>query len=186
MSQPTTSAVRRGAVVVATGLSILALAACGGGGAHHASAPTAGPDASPASHLVATRWWSNGAALRDSVIDTNDPGSVAAKLQPSRSGYCSMLSQTLAAGKSILPGVTANDPALAVATIAFVDELSKLAPAPVNAPWKTVGPVVIAVARSQGNLGSVKNVDQRAVATAVTAISADAKAQCHLDLSAHS
>lgn len=96
-----------------------------------------------------------------------------------------MLTDTLAAGKSVLPGVTATDPALVTATVAFVNELSRVAPTSVRDDWKTLGSVIVALAKSGGRLASVQGVDNKAVAKAVTAVAGDAKTACGIDLSLH-
>jgi hypothetical protein len=138
----------------------------------------------PASGVAATRWWSNSAAQAGSHIDMKDPRAAAVKLHGSATDYCSMLRQTVAAGKSILPGVTAKDPALLASTKAFVSEIRAVAPSAVAGPWKVLGEAVIAVVASGGALGEVKGVDAAAVQTAATTVAADAKRNCHVDLSA--
>lgn len=165
---------------VAATLAAVALTATlsGCSGSHHPA-----PQTSPAGQLVATRWWSNSVAVVHSVIDPAHPTVLAARLHPSRTDYCGMLGQTVSAGKSILPGVTATDPVLATVTEAFVAELQAVAPAAVHSAWQTLGSVIVKVARSQGDLSSVSGVDNKAVSAAVATVAADAKTVCHVDLS---
>jgi hypothetical protein len=139
--------------------------------------------ASSSSNFVATRWWSNSAAKRESTIDAKDPESAARKLQPSRADYCGMLKQTVAAGKSILPGVTAQDPALLTSTKALMAELQAAAPASVSRPWRVLGSAVVAIVASGGDTTKVKGINGAAVQQAAAAVSADAKRNCGVDLS---
>lgn len=141
-------------------------------------------DSSASSGLVATRWWSNSAGTTGTEIDANRPQALAGKLRPSASDYCSMLKQTVAAGKSILPGVTAQDPALLASTKAFVAEIQAVAPAAVAASWKVLGDVVVAFVESGGDPTKVKGTDTKAVQSAVGTIAADAKGTCHVNLAA--
>jgi hypothetical protein len=158
------------------------VAACGGGGS--ASTPTAAGAAAPGSSgLVATRWWSNSADRAGSRIDPAHPDAAAAKLSPSRLDYCGMLKQTVAAGRSILPGATADDPALLASTKAFVAELEAVAPPAVAGPWRVLGSAVVAIVGSGGNTRAIKEVDAAAVQTAAGKIAADAKRSCGVDLS---
>jgi hypothetical protein len=95
-----------------------------------------------------------------------------------------MLRLTVTAGKSILPGVTASDPALLASTKAFVAEIEKVAPHSVSSSWHVLGAAVLALVASGGDPAKVKGIDATAVQSAGSAISADAKHSCGVDLSA--
>lgn len=133
---------------------------------------------------VATRWWSNSAAPAGSTIAPGQPDGAAARLHPSRPQYCAMLKQTLAAGRSILPGVAADDPARTAAAVAFVTELQHVAPAEVASSWQVLGNTIIAVVRSGGDPSRITGVDAAATRAAVAAVSADATSRCGVNLSA--
>jgi hypothetical protein len=155
------------------------LAACSGG-----SSGTSAPAAGAASGPPAARWWSNSAAKSGTVIDAADPTGVAAQLHPSPTDYCGMLRETLAAGKSILPGVTARDAARLTSTEAFVAEIQRVAPTSVAAAWHTLGDALVAVVASGGDIAKVHGVDPHAVQRAAATVSADARTGCHVDLAA--
>lgn len=154
---------------------------CSGGGSG-----THGRTVTPASQsgAVATRWWSDGAAPAGSTVDAAHPSAAAAKLHPSRPQYCTMLRQTVRAGRSVLPGVTAKDPALVATTRAFVAEVRGVAPGEVKAPWGVLGPAVIALVESGGDTSRVTGIDTAAVQRAAVAIAADSRSRCGVDLSA--
>lgn len=135
------------------------------------------------SNLAPTRWWANSASESGSPIDPNDPKAAARQLHGSKSDYCAMLKQTVAAGKSILPGVTANDPALMASTKAFLAEIEAVAPDPVAGPWTVLGGAVLALVGSRGDAAKVKGIDAAAVREAVRTVAADAKRSCGVDLS---
>ena len=159
-------------------------AACNGGGSTTVAPPADSSAASASSsHLTATRWWSNSAGPAGSTIDPQHPDAAAAHLSPSLSEYCGMLRQTVAAGQSILPNVTANDPALLTSTKAFVAELEAVAPASIGGSWRVVGPAVLALIESGGSPMRVKGIDAAAVRKAVGTVAADAKRSCGVDLS---
>lgn len=175
--------------VYAVGLSaVLTLVGCTSSGSGNvAGGRTPGTDSSAASAeptAVATRWWSNGAEAVGSTIDPKNPGAGAANLQPSRPEYCAMLQQTVTAGASILPGVSAQDPALLASTEAFVTEIQHLAPDTAHAAWQTLGSAVITIVKSGGDASKIGAVDQKSVSAAEAVIAADAKTSCGLDLSA--
>jgi hypothetical protein len=178
------SALRRvAAVCAAMSVAPLAAACTGGSGA-----PGSGPSISVgnqsfSSALVATRWWSNSGNAAGSVLDTKHPETGAAGLSTSPTDYCGMLRQTVAAGKSILPGVTANDPALLTSTRAFFAELEAVAPSSVAGPWRVLGAAVITFVESGGDSTAVKKVDAVAVRKAASTVAADAKRSCGVDLS---
>jgi len=165
-------------------VAAVALAAAVGSGvvgcstAHHSSPGAAGAT-SPSAAPVA-RWWSNAVVSQGSTVDPAHPSAAAAALHPSQSDYCGMLSQTLAAGKSVLSTTSA----IPLDTLeAFVTEISRVAPASLTSAWHTVGSAVVGYVRSGGtSLGtgaaSAAQLDQ-----AAAAISADASATCHLTLS---
>lgn len=169
-------------VAPCTALVLVAtLAGCGGSGGgakHHSSSTVPG-----ASSLVATRWWSNSAVTVGSKISSAHPEAAAASLHPSQADYCGMLKQTVAAGKSILPGVKATDPALLTSTKAFVAEIERVAPAGVTAQWQVLGPVILALVKSGGDLKALPTVDLGAITTAGTEIAADSLKNCGVDLS---
>jgi hypothetical protein len=98
--------------------------------------------------------------------------------------YCEILRQTMRAGHSVLAGTDANDPALLTATKAFVADLTAAAPDPVRSQWQVLGPALTDLVGSGGKLGAVSGVDSRRVSAAATAIAADAKSRCSLNLSA--
>jgi len=139
-------------------LLTLPLAACtgggGDGGGSGAASGASGPGAAPV-----TRWWSGSA------------------------DYCSVLRSTVAAGRSILPGVSADDPARLASTKAFVDEVQKDAPSAVSAAWHVLGPAVVKIVASGGNLRAVKGIDPAAVQRAATTVATHAKQACHVDVS---
>jgi hypothetical protein len=135
---------------------------------------------------AATRWWSNSVVSVGSTIAPADPTSAAAKLSASRDQYCQMLKQTLAVGKSLLPSAAAKDPRLLPTTEAFVAEVQAVAPASVQPSWKVLAPVILQLVRSGGALPTGPASSAASMANnvkAAEAINADAKANCHLDLS---
>jgi len=94
-----------------------------------------------------------------------------------------MLKQTVAAGKSLLPGLTATDPALVTSTKAFVAEIEKVAPAGITAQWQVLGPAVLTVVKSGGDITALPSADLGPAITAANAITADSKKNCGVDLS---
>lgn len=163
----------------------VALTGCSGSAGHepgpkatHSGSP------SPSSTFEATRWWSNAAGAAGSRIDPSAPNAGDGSLGPSKDAYCGMLDQTLAAGKSILPGISATDPALLTATKAFIGELQKVAPAGIQSAWKTLGTAVITIAESGGDAGKLAQIDAKAVADAASQVSAEAEKDCGLSLAA--
>ncbi len=172
------SAVRRLLSLGSAGLiAVMASTACSG--SQHAGS---GSTPSAPNSTVATRWWSDNAADKGSTISLGDPTAAAGKLHPDRREYCTMLQQTVAAGKSILPGVTRADPRLLASTEAFVSELQQVAPSQVSKQWKLLGDALVEFVKSQGqSLGSV-TTQQMAVAAQV--ISTDASQQCHVNVAA--
>jgi hypothetical protein len=172
----------RGAAACAAVLVVASVAGCGG--AKHAAGTSPAADKSTSSStFVATRWWSNAAGTVGSKIDPAHPDAAAAALHPSQADYCGMLKQTLAAGKSILPDITATDPALLTSAKAFIAEIEKVAPAGITAQWQLVGPAVLSLVKSGGDTGSLPAVDLGAVTKAADAIAADSLATCGVDLS---
>jgi len=135
-------------------VALVPLAGCTGGSSGGSSAGRVA--ASPAAQHV--QWWSGG-------------------------DYCGMLRQTVRAGRSILPGVGADDPTRLATTKAFVADLERSAPASVSGAWHVLGPAVVKIVASGGNLRQVKGIDPAAVQHAATAIAAHAKAACHVDVS---
>jgi hypothetical protein len=176
------AAVRRIAAVGAL-LSVVPLTAGCISGGNDGGGPVSMGEQSFSSALVATRWWSNSVHKLGTVLDTEHPEAGAEGLSASPIDYCGMLRQTVAAGKSILPGVTANDPALLTSTRAFLAELEAVAPAPVAGSWQVLGPAVITLVESGGDLASVTRVDAAAVRKAAGTVAADAKRSCGVDLS---
>lgn len=160
-------------VVVATML-VVALPACS---ASHPSTP--GPRSTGA---PAVRWWGGSATPPGSTIDPKDPTAAAAGLQPSRATYCQMLRQTLAAGHTILPGVSASDPALLTSTEAFLAELQHVAPSEVSGAWSVLDQTVVALVKSGGR--SAGTSDGTAIAAATKTVANDAKSRCGVSLSA--
>lgn len=160
--------------------------ACTGGGS--AKPQAAGlsvqvPTQTSAAPVQAVRWWSNNAVSAGSTIDKLNPTAAAGRLHTSQDQYCSMLRQTVRAGRSILPNVTAKDPALLTSISAFLSELEAVAPARVAGPWRVVGSAVITLVASGGDASKVHGVDAAAVRTAVSTVAADAKHSCGVDLS---
>lgn len=155
------------------------VAGCSGGGS------PAPKSTSAVGAITPVRWWSNGQVDAGSTIALSGPDKAASKLLPSRSDYCSMLKQTVAAGRSILPGVTASDPALLASTKAFVDELQHVAPAAVAPSWRVLGSALVALVGSGGNPVGVQGIDAAAVQRAGSLVAADAKHSCGVDLSKH-
>jgi hypothetical protein len=175
---------RRPPVLATAGLLVVAgvaLTGCTGGSSGHRSsaAPTLG--STPA---AATRWWSNSAAKAGSAIDLADPLAAADRLHTSQTDYCTMLRDTVSAGRSILPGVTADDPALVAATRAFVAELQRVAPQPLAASWKVLGTAIVSLVESGGDVTKVGAVDTQAVRRASTTIAQDARSSCHVEVRA--
>lgn len=164
--------------VCALGITSPILAGCSGSAGPSAKSSTAVAGITP------MRWWSNGQVEAGSTIALSGSDGAAKKLTPSRPDYCSMLKQTVAAGKSILPGVTASDPALLASTKAFVDELQHVAPASVAPSWKVLGSALVALVGSGGNPVGVKGIDVAAVQRAGSLVAADAKRSCGVDLAA--
>jgi hypothetical protein len=171
------------AVCAAVSVTPLTAACTPSGGAPHGTPTLTAAGETFSSALVATRWWSNSAHGVGTVLDPKNPEDGAAGLGPSSSDYCGMLRQTVAAGKSILPGVTAKDPALLTSTRAFVAELEAVAPASIAGSWQVLGPAVTTLVESGGDLASVKRVDVAAVRKAANTVAADAKRSCGVDLS---
>jgi len=178
---PLLRAVRRAVVPGAALVVTLSVAGCGG--AHHGSSH-AGKASSPSSpsSFVATRWWSNSAVAVGSKISSAHPDAAATDLHASQADYCGMLKQTVAAGKSLLPGLTATDPALVTSTKAFVAEIEKVAPAGITAQWQVLGPAVLTVVKSGGDTSALPSVDLGAVTKAATAIASDSVKNCGVDL----
>lgn len=169
------------ALAVAAAVPVVALLAACSGSTHSPSAATSGERPTGASSLVATRWWSDGAGGLGSTVSPSDASTRS--LTPSRDVYCTMLRQTMAAGKSVLPGATATSPALASATQAFVTELLGVAPPAVAGSWRVLGPVLVDVVKSGGALADLRaHVDANAVSAAAKTVSDDALAGCHLQL----
>ena len=171
--------VGRSALVGLTIAAVPLASACSSSGTPHA---LPSPSASTSS-VAAVRWWSNSGTTAGSAISASNPLAVARTLHPSRTDYCGMLRQTVAAGKTILPGVTATDPALLTSTKAFIGELQHVAPASVAQPWQTLGSAVIALVTSGGGTTGVKGADAAAVQKASSAIASDAKHSCGIELS---
>jgi hypothetical protein len=144
-----------------------AAAACGGGGGGPAAPSGQQPrlvtvtdgSSTSAQTRAAAHWWSTGA------------------------DYCTILRQTLRAGRSILPGVTAKDPALLASTKAFLADLEAAAPAAVAGPWHVLGHAVITLVASGGDPTKVKGVDAAAVRRAASTVAAQARHSCGVDLS---
>jgi hypothetical protein len=174
----------RRTVAVGAALALVPIAAACSGGSGGGSVPADATDQpTTSSHLVATRWWSNSASKAGSLIDPKDPESAATKLHTSPRDYCGMLRQTLAAGHTILPNVTANDPALLTSTKAFVAELEAVAPSDLAGSWKVLGSAVLTFVQSGGDSTKVQGIDAVAVRTAAGTVAADAKRGCGVDLS---
>jgi len=179
---PLLRAVRHGVVPCAALVVTVSVAGCSG--AHHGSSHAAKTSsASSPSSFVATRWWSNSAVTAGSKISSAHPDAAAADLHASRADYCGMLKQTVAAGKSILPGITATDPALLTSTKAFIAEIEQVAPAGITGQWQVLGPTVLALVKSGGDTTALPSVDLGAVTKAADAISADSTKNCGVDLS---
>jgi hypothetical protein len=184
---------RRPPVLATAGLLVVAgvaLTGCTGGSSGHRSsaAPTLGSTPAAATlgstPAAATRWWSNSAAKAGSAIDLADPLAAADRLHTSQTDYCTMLRDTVSAGRSILPGVTADDPALVAATRAFVAELQRVAPQPLAASWKVLGTAIVSLVESGGDVTKVGAVDTQAVRRASTTIAQDARSSCHVEVRA--
>jgi len=93
-----------------------------------------------------------------------------------------MLRQTVKAGHSILPGVSANSPALLTSTEAFLADLQGVAPAEVSAQWKVLSASVLALVKSGGK--STAGVDAAQVSLAAATVATDAKSRCGVNLAA--
>lgn len=170
-------------VLCATAVMAAGLSACSGSTSDPGTNPTTQAHAASSQATTpAVRWWSTPEDAVGSRIDTSSPSAQAAKLTASRGSYCLVLKQTIRAGKSVLPGATAQDPAVLASVRAFIAETRALAPKAVAADWTVLGAVFVKIAAAKGDLGSVK-VDQSAVQRAAQSVAADAKSNCHLDLS---
>jgi len=154
-------------------LSAASLTACSGG--HHAS-----PHASGAAAV--TRWWNDGGQAVGSTIDPSNPTAAAKALHPSRQVYCDMLRQTIKAGHSILPGVSASSPALLTSTEAFLAELQSVAPPEVSGSWRVLGATVVELVKSGGKSAASLNAAQ--ISSAAATVSNDAKSRCGVSLAA--
>lgn len=97
--------------------------------------------------------------------------------------YCGILRDTLRAGNSILPGAGANAPERLTATKRFVASVTSAAPGQVRAQWQVLGPALTQLVESGGKPAAISGVNTRLVSQAATAIAADAKTRCRLDLS---
>jgi hypothetical protein len=168
--------------------AVLAIAATGTGcskSTHHNAAPN--PAASSASSSstpagTATRWWSNSAVQVGSPIDPANPGADAAKLHQSQADYCGMLKQTVKAGKSLITSAQTADTGVRIGIQAFVPEISKVAPSPVDAQWRVVGPVVLAAAKAGALPSTGAGAATAQALQAVSVVASDAKSRCGLDL----
>ena len=156
-------------------IALASTAACSGG------SPSALRQASSAPAPALSRWWSNSAVTAGSTVDPAHPNAADSRLHASAPDYCGMLQQTLAAGRSILPG---GSQGLPLATLqAFVGELQQVAPPEVAGQWRILGSAILAFARSNGtSLGTSGNPS--AVANAAASISTNARAACEVNLSA--
>jgi hypothetical protein len=163
--------------------AVLAIAVTGTGcskSTHHDAAPTSAASSTTAG--AAARWWSNSAVKVGSPIDPADPGAAAAELHPSQTDYCGMLGQTLKAGKALITSAQTADASLRTGIAAFVPEISKVAPTPVDGQWRVLGPVILAAAQA----GALPSSGAGGVTTqalqAVSVVASDAKSRCGLDL----
>lgn len=167
--------------LVMTAVAATAVAGCSGG-SHKSSSHSSGAPLG-AERSTATRWWSNSAVSAGSKIDPAHPKAAAGKLHPSDTDYCGMLSDTLKARKSILPGASASDPALQQAATAFIAEIERVAPLQVKGAWDVLGTVIIALAKGGSTPTALPSMDTAAVTQAATTVATDAKKRCGLDLS---
>lgn len=170
--------VRRG--VLACAVLTVAVATVGCGGKHHSSAHSS-TSASAAAH-VATRWWSNAAAAVGSTVDPAHPDAAAAQLHPSQAAYCGMLKQTVAAGTSILPSLTATDPALLTSTEAFLAEIERVAPPTISGQWQVIGPALLLLVKSGGNPSALPSLDLGALTKAANTIASDSLMNCGVNI----
>ncbi len=163
----------------------VALSGCSKSTDHHRAPSVAASTSSAASTSAAatpaTRWWSNSAVKVGSTIDPAHPGAAAASLHPSQTDYCGMLRQTVKAGKSLLTNAQTANSALRIGIEAFVPEISAVAPAPITAQWRVLGPFVLAAAKA-GQLPSAAGSGATQALEAVSLVAADAKTRCGLDL----
>jgi hypothetical protein len=164
-------------------LGRLALAALAGLlGLATLAACTASPPSQRAAS-IATRFWSGGAGAPGATIDPAQPAAPPA--HASAGAYCQILSSTAAAGVDVLHGVGANDPALATTTRAWLADVQAAAPTSLSAQWKLLGQAMLTLVESGSSPGTAKlpsGVAAAQVSAATAAISADAKANCGLDL----
>jgi hypothetical protein len=172
------TAVVRSAAVAAIALgTACAVASCSSAAGSPHRASTHGGSAAPA----ATRWWSNGAASAGSTLSAGKD-SAAQRLQPSRAEYCTMLRQTVAAGRSILRDAGTTAPAVTTATKAFVAEVKAVAPAEVSTAWQTLGNAVVSLVAGPDGAAAAQLLGAPAVQHASAIVVMDAKARCHVDL----
>jgi hypothetical protein len=175
-------AIRAGLVLAGVVGVIAAGAGCSKSTHHSTPSHSASPAPSTTATAAPTRWWSNSAVQVGSPIDPANPGAAAAKLHPSQADYCGMLKQTVKAGKSLITSAQKADTGVRIGIEAFVPEISKVAPSPVDSQWRVLGPVVLAAA----NAGTLPSSGAGAATTqalqAVSVVAADAKSHCGLDL----
>jgi hypothetical protein len=170
--------------ITAIAVALVSTAACTGTNASSGPAMSVSSGAAAGSGATAAaRWWSNSAAAAGSTIDPARPSAAAAKLSRSRTQYCQMLTQTLQSGRSVLAGVGAQDPARSTATIAFVAELQRVAPAEVSTAWDTLAPALVRLVKPATTPPTADAADAAKTASAAKTIADDAKAHCNLDLS---
>lgn len=169
-------------VVASCAATVLAASVAACSGASHSGAASDSTSISSASND--TRWWSNSATSAGSRVDTSKPDAVAAKLHPSRTDYCGMLRQTVAAGKAVFGGASA-DPAWVHTLTAFVQELQRVAPQQVSADWQLLGDSMLTLVRNAGKTPAPHPAAApAAIEQAAAHVAADAKTTCNVDLAA--
>jgi hypothetical protein len=170
---------RRTAVGCLAAVVAATLTGCSSSAAHPRS--TSAP--ANAAAVAATRWWSNSAVHSGSTLARNHPDSALSKLRPSRKDYCGMLRQTVTAGKTVLPHGAASDPLLIESLSAFIGELQKVAPPAVAADWQLLGYAILPLVKAGGKAPKTSALDGPTVQKAASAVAADAKRSCGVDLS---
>jgi hypothetical protein len=176
------SAIRADLVLAGVVAVIAAGAGCSKSSHQASPSHSSSSTTSSATTGAPTRWWSNSAVQVGSPIDPANPGAAAAKLHQSPADYCGMLKQTVKAGKSLITSAQTSDTGVRIGLEAFVPEISKVAPSPVDAQWHVLGPVVLAAA----NAGALPSTGAGAATAqalqAVSVVASDAKSRCGLDL----
>jgi hypothetical protein len=142
------------------------------------------PSTSPAPGSTVERWWSTTDDRVGSVIENSEPELAASRLSPDVGGYCQALDDTAAAGNGIFPSdVDVASAGYRVATLAFVNEITAMAPDELAQPWGVLGGVITALVEANSDAAELElpaGADAAEIETAGAAISAHASSECGL------